>query len=344
MTGVALRSILSVAVALASGAGVPAAVQEHPRFRSSVDLVSVTAVVRDRKGRFVEDLSRQDFEILDGGQSRPILDFRSERDGPVRLAVLLDISGSMKMGQRALDARKVAGHIFASLGPEDLAAVYTFDTALTQAQAFTSSQEALLNALEDVEPPYGQTSLYDAIAETARAVAAAAISGGPGALQRSAVAVLTDGVDTRSRLTSGEVSMAASGIDVPVYIVAVAAGVDDPRETGRRAQAERAGDLEQLARSTGGDLFIASAPAHASQAARQMVSELRHQYFLAFEASNRPGWRPLEVRTRRSSLVVRARTGYSGGSALPEQTSSGRLISGPAMSGGCRTCTGRRQS
>jgi len=61
---------------------------------------------------------------------------------------------------------------------------------------------------------------------------------------------------------------------------------------------------------------MASAPAHASVAARQIVEELRHQYVIAFEASNRDGgWRALEVRARDRGLTVRARAGYSSGSS-----------------------------
>jgi VWFA-related protein len=166
-------------------------------------------------------------------------------------------------------------------------------------------------ALEHVEPPYGQTSLYDAVAETARALAAE----GPGhgeIPQRSAVVLLTDGVDTRSRLTAGQVTSVASGIDIPVYIIAVMSVIDDPRQSGI-PRTEASGALENLASWTGGELFTASAPAHASVAARQIVDELRHQYRLAFEASTRPGWRPLEVRARDRGLTVRARAGYTVG-------------------------------
>jgi len=73
--------------------------------------------------------------------------------------------------------------------------------------------------------------------------------------------------------------------------------------------------LTQLAQNTGGELFTASAPAHASIAARRIVDELRHQYVLAFEASNTAGWRSLEVRARDPKFVVRARTGYSAGAS-----------------------------
>ena len=47
-----------------------------------------------------------------------------------------------------------------------------------------------------------------------------------------------------------------------------------------------------------------------AQAAQQIVSELRHQYFIAFEPDGRPGWHPIEVKTKKQNLIVRARSGY----------------------------------
>jgi VWFA-related protein len=321
--GLVLSGIFGAALSLlaAQSPAQPAPDQTPaPRFRSSVDLVSVAAIVRDRKGRFVKDLSKHDFQIVEAGLLRPILDFRSEVNGPVKLAVLLDISGSMRVGHRTVEAQQAANHIFSTLNGRDEAAVFTFDTALDQTQTFTGDRRKLDAAIQTAEKPFGQTSLYDAIAQTARTVASAS-SGKTGLPQRSAVVVITDGVDTRSRLRPGDVAIAASEIDVPVYIVAVVATVDDPRESDHERTEALASDLQELARRTGGELFIASAPAHASIAARQLVSELRHQYVLAFEASSLGGWRPLEVRTRQNSLIVRARTGYSGGAA--PTTSSG---------------------
>ncbi len=67
---------------------------------------------------------------------------------------------------------------------------------------------------------------------------------------------------------------------------------------------------------------MVSAPAHTSVAARQIVSELRHQYLLAFEASPNPGWRSLEVKARNRDLVVRARSGYTSGVRPASQLST----------------------
>jgi VWFA-related protein len=318
--GVGLVSSVVVAALLACPASVaaqaePQESQATPRFRSSVDVVSVAAVVRDRKGRFVNDLSKEDFQIVEGGVPRKILDFRAEANGPVKVALLLDISGSMRVGGRTVDARQGAMHLFAGLRPIDQAAIFTFDTGLDQVTTFTSDRAALEAALDTTLKPYGQTSLYDATARVARVVAEESRTAG-GLPQRAAVVVLTDGIDTRSQLTPQQVATIASGIDVPVYIVAVMAKIDDPRarqEDDSGAVGIPATRLQELAQQTGGELFLASAPAHASVAARQILAEMRHQYVLAFEASTRPGWRSLEVRAK-DGHTVRARSGYTAGS------------------------------
>lgn len=322
MTGAAVISSMLMAALMAMptlGAAQQPTPQESkqttPRFKSSVDVVSVAAVVRDRKGRFVSDLSKQDFQIVEGGVPRKILDFRAEADGPIKIALLMDISGSMRVGARSVDARQSAMHVFAALRPIDQAAIFTFDTGLDQVTPFTSDRAQLEASLGTTQKPYGQTSLYDATAKIAKVVAAesSVVAGLP---QRSAVVVITDGIDTKSQLTPEQVATIASGIDVPVYILAVLAKIDDPREReedddeSARMPATR---LQELAQATGGDLFLSSAPAHASVAARQILGELRHQYVLAFEASTRPGWRPLEVRAK-AGHVVRARSGYTAGS------------------------------
>jgi hypothetical protein len=88
--------------------------------------------------------------------------------------------------------------------------------------------------------------------------------------------------------------------------------IDNPRMFDDPETATTGG-LRDLAHWTGGELFTMSAPAQTSLAARQIVSELRHQYLLAFEASPRPGWRSLEIKARSRDLTVRARSGYTAG-------------------------------
>lgn len=307
---IAMAAIIGV-LPLGVGAQQSSSQTGTPTFRSSTSVVAVTAVVRDRKGRFVRDLAQKDFTVAESGRQKPILDFRAQTDGPVKLAVLFDISGSMRVASRAVEARQAARHLLSSLRQGDQAGLFSFDTRLQKVRGFTTDINSLTQALDTVDSPYGQTSLYDAVAATARAVAEE--QRGEGLIQRRAVVVLTDGVDTRSRLSAAEVTSIASSIDVPVYVLAVMSAVDDPREDGRD---DEGAALRNLATWTGGELFISTAPAHASVAARQIVDELRHQYVLAFEASAQPGWHPLEVRARNRDLVVRARAGYTAGGAV----------------------------
>jgi Ca-activated chloride channel family protein len=312
MSGRRLRVVataisLLMPAAMAARQGQPSA---SPRFKSSVSVVSVSAVVRDQRGRFVRDLAQRDFVIAEAGKAKKILDFRSESDGPIKLGLLFDASGSMRVGHKAVDAQQAARHLLSALRDKDEGAILSFDTQLDRVRDFTADIGSLDAALDKINTPFGQTSLYDAIGEAAQVVAAH--GRGSGRLpHRSALVVLTDGIDTKSRKTTAEVAAIASSIDVPVYVIAVMSPIDDP-ETDDTPSFDVSG-LQELARSTGGEMFTATAPAHASVAARRIIDELRHQYVLAFEASSGDGWRQLEVRARNPKHSVRARTGYSAG-------------------------------
>ena len=282
-----------------------------PTFRSAVDLVSVAAVVRDRKGRFARNLRKDDFVVEEGGARRDVIDFRSDDNAPVRVALLFDVSGSMRLASRLENARAAARQVLAVLrlsSTADEAAVFSFDMNLQSLQSFTADAGAIENALARVAP-YGQTSLYDAIAQTSQSVN----DSRPGDPRRRAVIVFTDGLDTSSELKPEQVSAIASGIDVPVYVMTVVSSVD--RDRGTQAD-EAAGPLRDLAQATGGELFVTSAPAHESIAARQMVDELRHQYVLAFPASAGGGWHRMSVRMKDKDLTVRARSGYRAGARV----------------------------
>jgi Ca-activated chloride channel homolog len=298
----------------ASGQSTSGVVPSGATFRAGVELVTVSAVVRDQKGRVIGNLKQSDFELLDAGVPRAITSFRADQ-AAVSVALLFDVSGSMQVAARVERARVAARHVLGWLeeGRDELA-VYSFDTALHQRQPFAvyrkdASLERSLFGLS----PFGMTSLHDAIAAAARELAARPNS-------HRALIVLTDGMDNASRLTPSEVSAIASAIDVPVYIMAVVSPLDHAG-TATAVNSERpvpVGDLADLARWTGGECFVASVPEQTSEAARRIVDELRHQYLLVFEPASRPGWHPLEVRTRGRQLLVRARSGYMAGQARTE--------------------------
>ena len=275
-------------------------------FKSAVEVVTVNAAVRDARGHVVRDLDKADFQVVDGGFARPIRDFYAG-ESPVSVAILLDISGSMGVGgnmDRAREAVRVVLDHLQSKGDE--AAFYTFDSKLQEVVSFTADLERI-RSLSLAGRPWGMTSLYDAIAATAKSAAER-----PN--RHRAVLVITDGVDTGSRMKAPEVSGIASSIDVPVYLLTVVNPLDHPG--GELSVIEAAGEhgdtgtLADLARWTGGDMRICSMPQHTTAAVDDLFGELRYQYLITFEPGLSPGWHPLEIRTRKKNLVVHARGGY----------------------------------
>jgi Ca-activated chloride channel family protein len=280
-------------------------------FKSRIEVVTVTAAVRDRRGRVVRDLKSSDFEVIDTGDTREMRDFYSG-EAAISLAVLLDISGSMAVGGNMDRARHAVSLATAMLiGAEDEAALYTFDSKLEEVVSFTKDVDRIRRVSLEGRP-WGMTSLYDAVAAAAQSVAERAN-------RHRALLVITDGVDTGSRMSAPEVSGIASSIDVPVYLLTVVTPLDHPGgEYSVLATDGATNDtatLADLARWTGGDMKIASAPAHTLEAVRDLFAELRYQYVITFEPGTRPGWHPLEVRTRNKNLIVHARSGYITGPA-----------------------------
>ncbi|HXG87578.1 MAG TPA: VWA domain-containing protein [Vicinamibacterales bacterium] len=313
--GTLLLALLALTPALTFGQeAVPV---QTPSFKSGIELVTVAATVRDKKGRLVKGLSAGDFQVFDNGQQRAITDFRDDVS-PVSLAILFDVSGSMRVSDRMTAARFAAHHVLSSLEPgRDEAALLTFDSRLQEVAPFTVDTRALQGALGEVDP-FGATSLHDAIADASKRVAAR--TG-----RRRAVVVITDGIDTSSGLSPSQVSGMASAIDVPVYVIATVLPIDHPGRDGFLPKggkdtvadpATSAGTIEDLAAWTGGAFFFASTPTDTSQAAKQVLDELRQHYVIAFEPSSSDGWRPLEIRTTGKDHVVRARSGYIAGSQV----------------------------
>lgn len=282
--------------------------QSQATFKSGVDLVTVSVAVRTENGRVVRDLERSDFTVLDAGRPAKIVDFYAG-DSPISLAILLDISGSMAVGGNMDRAREAVAVATMSLRTRtDEAALFTFDSELQQVVGFTKDLEHI-RRVSLKGTPWGKTSLYDAIAETATGVSERAN-------RHRALLVITDGVDTGSRLTAAKVSAVASSIDVPVYLLTVVTPLDHPGtefEVASDGRSTQTATLDDLARWTGGDMRIASTPAHISVAIQDLFTELRHQYLISFEPGDRPGWHPLEIRTRKKGLVVHARGGYMSG-------------------------------
>ena len=126
-------------------------------------------------------------------------------------------------------------------------------------------------------------------------------AGGP-SVQRRAVIVITDGIDTSSTLKPEQVSELASSVDVPVYVLSVA--------PPRRRFFGGNDSLADLARWTGGEQVRVHELGQLDTTIAALFAELRQLYFLAIDSSAAAGWQRLEVKVKRQSLKVQARRGY----------------------------------
>ena len=265
-------------------------------FKSAVERVAVTAVVRDSRGKLVTNLQPSDFELLADGRPHPMVGVWSEAS-PASVGILMDVSGSMATKlERARDAART---IVAGLKPGvDEVAFYTFDTTLTQVRPFSddfaNSESAWLEA-----KAFGATSLWDAIARTAQEISVRQ--------RRRALIVITDGVDSASSMKPSDVSAIASELDVPVYMMVISFALEEEQ---RDIPTTIRGPLGDLATWTGGDSLMVRDLETLAAAARLILAELRHQYVIAFEPRTTPGWHPVLVRTRKSGYFVRSRSGY----------------------------------
>jgi VWFA-related protein len=303
------RATLFIVIAILAGFSPRSAMAQldgpQATFKSSVDLVSVTAVVRDKKGRVVRTLTPKDLVVTDAGNQRTIIDMQADDQSPASVALLVDGSGSMRLGSATVSAQQICEMILANLRRDhDVAALMSFDTRLLTLREFTQQFDRIRSGLGEVEA-FGSTSIYDAIAGTAAVVA-------DRTQNRRAVVVITDGADNASSYTPDEVAWISSTIDVPVYVFAV--GELNPLPTpGTLSGVEQRNALFELARATGGDYFYASSPSLVSQSTNKLLEELRHQYLIAFEPGTTGGLRRIEIRARNTDYKVRSRKWYSAG-------------------------------
>jgi VWFA-related protein len=185
----------------------------EPTFSTSTRTVRVPVSVLDQGGEPVLGLVEKNFRISENGKRQDIILFSGERR-PLRLALALDISGSMESKIRQVE--EALRHFIDLLEPADQVLVMTFNDKLRTLQDFTSDRAALGRVLESLEP-FGGTALYDAAYECIRRVAL-------GPAESKAVVLVTDGVDTASTVSYRDLREFARQKEVPVFSIGLDTG------------------------------------------------------------------------------------------------------------------------
>lgn len=279
--------------------GTPAAAQDDDVVRVDTDLVVLNVTVSDKDGQYVPGLKLADFKVFEDGREVPIKLISSfgAHESPFAAVILLDTSGSME--SRLSLGRSAAIRFLDGLRPEDVAAVYNFDHRVERVQDFSSGRD--LAPMAFGLRAKGMTALYDAIVQAGETLAARPE-------QRKAIVVLSDGVDTQSKASSGKALDAALLVGAGIYAVDMSA--NDGNVT-RNAQSAML--LKGFAEKSGGRFIATPGGPALRDAFASIAQELGHQYTIAFRPPDqkRDGrWRSLEVKLSRPDLTVRTRKGY----------------------------------
>lgn len=317
------------AAVLLLGGRAPARAQELPagHFTASVgsEYVQIPVVVRDRKGNFVDDLKKNDFHAWVDGRPVAVRSFDRERHGPVSFAILLDVSGSMRIADKLDHAEEAIRQLIRLRKPDDDFALFTFSQDQVRVVSkFSTDPADLLRQLFFLKPE-GRTALYDAVAETADELLA-------GRNARKAILLFTDGVDNASQLTQEDLENLMENESVPVYAIGMKNVAFDVLTEQEKKELSVAA-LDAVAGSSGGKMFLVSGDADLRPVAAAIEDELRRQYILGFQPSGEGEvkYRPIVVTvTGGGTRVIRARRGYKGTEPefLPEAHSS--LLKSPA--------------
>jgi Ca-activated chloride channel family protein len=295
---------------------VAGAFQEHPQLKVAVNLVNVSFTVHDSQGRFVPDLTANDFEVLEDGQPQKIQFFEHAADLPLNVGLVVDFSGSQDRFVKAhhQDLQEFLDDV---LGPRDRAFLLCFGNHLRLVQDFTSSAGDLMEGLKDFEhnkrhypelgPPDEErelgTGFYDAIYYPITEKMAGAAGG------QKALLVFSDGEDNSSAHHMMDAIEAAQKENVRVYGLRYTESKHG-RLTARNKYGIRV--MERVARETGAADYDAREGDLAAWL-REIREELRSSYDLAYPSTNptRDGsFRKITVRAKRAGMVVRAKPGY----------------------------------
>ena len=279
----------------------PVQADEPTRIQVDVTRVSLLYTVTDRKGRFVTNLTKDDFEVVENKKPQSILEFTAESDLPLRLGILIDTSNSIrdrfKFEQDAA-IEFINNTIHAN---QDRAMLVSFDTKAALVSDLIGDTEKLGTAIRNLRPG-GGTSLYDAIFFACRDKLS---QDQPKYKCRRAIVIVSDGDDNQSRYTRDQALEMAQKADVVIY--AISTNITRIETDGDKV-------LRYFAQETGGRAFFPFKVEDLDQSFENIANELRHQYSISYrpEPLKTDGlFHPIDVHVReRKNVMVNVRRGY----------------------------------
>jgi len=303
LTGVlvALGVALGVSLAAQQPDQKPAADAPDTRIVLEVNRVDMLFTVTDKKGRFITDLGKDDFAVFENRRPQTIQEFTAESDLPLRIAILIDTSNSIR--DRFKFEQQAAVDFINSVirRGQDRDMLVSFDSSAELVADLIDDPDKLAAAIRSLRPG-GGTALYDALYYACRDKLQL---DKPRYRFRRAVIIVSDGDDNQSRVSRDQALEMAQKADAVIYCIST-----------NITRIESDGDkiLKYLALETGGQSFFPFKAEDLAQSFENIANELRHQYAIFYrpEPFHTDGlYHTVDLRVKnRHDVVVRARKGY----------------------------------
>jgi VWFA-related protein len=277
------------------------AARDSQRIILDVTRVNMLFTVTDKKGRFITNLTQDDFEVIEGKKKQVIQQFTAESNLPLRLAILVDTSNSIRDRFR-FEQEAAATFINSTVRRGvDRAMIVSFDTNAELVTDLTDQVTELDKGIMGLRPG-GGTALYDAIFFACRDKL---IKDQPRDKFRRAMIIVTDGEDNQSHVTRDQALEMAQKADTVIY--AISTNITHVETDGDKL-------LRYLTAETGGQAFFPFKVEDLEQSFENIANELRHQYNIFYrpEPLLTDGlYHAVQLKVKdRKDYVVRARKGY----------------------------------
>jgi Ca-activated chloride channel homolog len=288
--------------------------EQAPPIRVVVEEVSVQFIVTDKSNRFLTDLRKEDFQVLEDNKPQEILSFSRESDLPLRIALLIDTSNSVR-DRFAFEQQASADFLRSLLRQgKDKAMLGSFDSMAELVQDFTDDTDTLVSGIQSLRPG-GGTALYDALFYACRD--RLRHEAPPQSIYRRAIIVLSDGEDNQSRTTRKQALEMAQRAEVTIYTI-----------TTNIRGAQMPGDkiLREFSEQTGGRYFQPRSWEELDETFLEIEQELRSQYSISYRSTSPRDTRfhGIRIIPTDENLRVRARQGYFAVSAT-DQSNADKL-------------------
>jgi len=279
----------------------PTGADDSSLIKVDVTRNNILFTVTDKKGRFITDLTKDDFEIMENRRPQQILEFAAKSDLPLRLGILIDTSNSIRE-RFHFEQEAATDFIKDVMRPKvDKALVVGFDTTAQLASDLVDDPEKAAASIVRLRPG-GGTALYDAIYFACHDKLGQDM---PKHDFRRAIVILSDGEDDQSRYTRDQALEMAIKNEVVIY--AISTNVTHVETDGDKL-------LTYLTNQTGGVVYFPFKAEDMAQSFQDIANELRHQYNISYRPeplATDGKFHEVQMRVKgHKDFIIRARAGY----------------------------------